>query len=119
MLAVQDEVPGSNNSFNRWFPGYVQDFNANYLALPAMASTVVANAASDSEVVVRRINTASDGTWLAIVNTGIEEKEDVVITLPVSGTTTDAVTGQSITVDNGTITLDFWPARLKAVHIDD
>ena len=108
----------SSNSFNRCFPGYVRDFNANYLALPAISSTIVTNAASDSEVVVRRINTTSDGTWLAIINTSIEEKSDVVITLPVSGTVTDAVTGASVTVTNGTITLDLWPGQLDSFHVE-
>jgi hypothetical protein len=107
----------SSNSFNRCSPGYVRDFNANYLALPAMTSTVVTGAANDSEVIVRRINTSSNGTWLAIVNVGLTEKLNVQITPPVTGTVTDAVTGATIPLTSGKIVQSFWPGRLKAVRI--
>jgi len=108
----------SGESYNRWFPGYVREFNANFLALPALPMVTEDGAASDDEVIVRSIDTAQNGTWLAVVNVSIEDKEDVVITLPVSGTVTNAVTGQSVTVDNGTITLDLWPGQLRSFHID-
>jgi hypothetical protein len=107
----------SSNSFNRCSPGYARDFNANFLALPAMTSTVVTGAANDSEVIVRRINTPSNGTWLAIVNVGLTEKLNVQITPPVTGTVTDAVTGATIPLTSGKIVQSFWPGRLKAVRI--
>jgi len=107
----------SANGFNRGFPGYAREFNANFLALPALPMTTETGAASDDEVIVRSISTASDGIWLAIVNTSLEDKESVEITLPVSGTVTDAVTGDAIQVSSGKITLDMWPGRLKSVHI--
>ncbi|WP_309383741.1 hypothetical protein [Cerasicoccus frondis] len=108
----------ASNNYNRWFPGYVRDFNANYLALPALPSDVEEGAASDAEVVVRSISTSNQGTWVAIINTGILEKEQVTIDLPVAGTVTDAVTGDPVPVVNGAITLDMWPARLKSIHIE-
>ena len=109
----------SSNSFSRGFPGYAREFNANFLALPALPMTTEPGAASSGDVVVRSISTQNDGTWLAIINVGFEDQQDVVVTLPVSGTVTDAVTGTSISVDNGTITLDRWPGQLKAIHIDN
>ncbi len=64
------------NNFGRGFPVYVREFNANYLALPALPSTVVKDAASDSEVVVRRIDTAKHGTWIAAINTSLPRKAE-------------------------------------------
>ena len=107
----------SSNSYNRGFPGYVREFNANFLALPAIPSTVVAGAATDSEVIVRRIDTAANGTWLAIVNTSMEDKRGVVVSIPVAGPASDAVTGSAIAAANGTITLDLWPGQLKSIRV--
>ena len=109
----------SSNNFNRGFPAYVREFNANFLALPALPMADEAGATTEDDVVVRSITTANDGTWLAIINVGLEDLEDVEITLPVSGTVTDAVTGSAITVSYGKITLDLWPGRLKSIHIDN
>jgi hypothetical protein len=107
----------SSNSFNRGFPGYAREFNANFLALPALEMTTETSATAVEGVVVRSITTQSDGTWLAIINTSFEDKEAVEITLPVSGAVTEAVTGDSVTVTGGKITLDLWPGQLKTLRI--
>ena len=39
----------TGGNFGRGFPGYVRNFNANFLALPALPSTIVPGAASDSD----------------------------------------------------------------------
>jgi len=63
-------------NFGRGFPTYVRAFNVNFLALPALPSKVVKGAASDDEVVVRRIDTDKHGTWIAVVNTSLHGKRD-------------------------------------------
>ena len=82
-------------NFGRGFPEYVRNFNANYLALPALPSTLVPQATADAEVVVRRIDTDRHGTWIAVINTSLKAKPNVSVSLP-AGQVTDAVTGQPV-----------------------
>ena len=107
----------SSNNFTRGFPQYARAFNANYLALPALSASTVAGAASDSEVVVRRIDTTSDGTWIAIINIGMDDKIGVTVTLPVSGTVTNGVTGSAVSTSGNQITMDLYPAQLVTLRI--
>ncbi len=107
----------SSASFNRGFPEYVRAFNQAFLALPALPSQVVQNAASEGSVVVRSINASSNGTYLAVVNTGVRQVDDVTITLPVAGTVTDAVTGAVVPVVNGKLTLSMYPAQLRSFSV--
>ncbi|QSQ17741.1 hypothetical protein [Myxococcus landrumensis] len=69
------------SSISRGFPEYTRDFHAAFLALPALPSTVVPGAASDAEVVVRKMTTAQ-GNFYAVVNTSMQSKEGIDITLP-------------------------------------
>ena len=107
----------SSASFNHGFPEYARAFNQAFLALPALPSQVAANAASNPAVVVRSITAAPHGTWLAVVNTGVVQADDVVITLPVTGTVTDAVTGAPVSVTQGKVTLSLYPAQLRSLRI--
>jgi hypothetical protein len=107
----------SGGNFARGFPRYVRAFNAAYLALPALPSSIVQNAASDSKVIVRRIKTPSHGTYFAIVNTAMTDRKDVSITLPSSGNTTDAATGIAIPLGGGKITLSLHPFELRAILV--
>ncbi|NJK85486.1 MAG: hypothetical protein HC906_05500 [Bacteroidales bacterium] len=75
----------SGSAFNKGSVQYVREFNANFLALPALPSEIIEGAANDPEVVVRKIETNSDSIYLAIINTGLEDKTDVKISLPVKG----------------------------------
>ena len=95
------------DNFGRGFPEYVRDFNANFLALPALPSTVVARAASDPEVVVRRIDTEKHGSWIAVINPSLQAKPAVTVTLP-AGQVSDAVSGQPVAAGNGSA----WTAAL-------
>jgi hypothetical protein len=104
------------SSFNRGFPEYVRAFNAAFLSLPALPSQVMSNASSDANVVVRSIKTARNGTYLALVNVGLESKS-VSITLPTTGKVVDAATGKALAVTNGKLQLSFYPCELKSVHI--
>ena len=103
-------------SFNRGFPEYVRAFNQNFLALPALPSTVVSGAASNSTVVVRRIDAGgANGKYLAVVNTGVRQVNNVAVTLP-TGTTNvvDAVTGAAVPISAGKITLSMYPCQLRS-----
>jgi len=104
------------NNFGRGFPQYVRNFNANYLALPALPSTVVAEGAADPQVVVRRIDTPQHGTWIAVVNTSLHAKRNVAVRLP-QGKATDAVTGQDIQVAAGKTNLDLYPCQLRTFRV--
>ncbi len=105
---------GSN--FGRGFPQYVRNFNANFLALPAVPSKVVPHGASDDEVVVRQIDVPQHGTWLAVINTSLHPKANVTVHVP-PGQLTDAVTGQSIEASQDGFTLDMYPCQLRSLHI--
>ncbi len=106
---------GSN--YGRGFPEYVRDFNTALLSLPALPSEVLDEAASDSDVVVRAIPTPSHGTYLAVVNVGLEAKENVVIRLPASGRVTDAPSGDVVPADGGKVVLSLDPCQLRALRI--
>ncbi len=103
-------------NFGRGFPQYVRNFNANFLALPALPSKILPRASSDSDVVVRRISTDQHGTWLAIVNTSLTAKSKVTITLP-RGTVCDAVTGKKLATDGDALSIDMYPCQLRSLHI--
>ncbi len=77
---------GSN--YTRGFPGPVREFNQNFLALPAVKSTVVKGASSDPEIVVREFDCSKYGVktkYYAIVHTGFTEKHNVSVKLPKGG----------------------------------
>lgn len=98
------------NNFGRGFPQYVREFNANFLALPALPSVRLEGVAADPEVVVRQIKTDGHGTYYAVVNTGSQAKTDVVLKLP-DPTVIDAVTGKPST---GPMAL--YPYQLRALQ---
>ncbi len=105
----------ASTSFSRGFPEYSRAFNAAFLALPASPSTVIAGAASNSEVVVREIKTANHGTYYAVVNTAMTDKKAVNVTLPASGMVEDLVSGDVLT----NTTFDLYPGQLLALHVGE
>ncbi len=105
---------GSN--FGRGFPIYVRNFNANFLALPALPSRIVPAARPMSKIVVRRIDSEKHGTWIAVINTSLEEKRNVSVTIP-AGTIVDAVSGQVVERNGETIRVDLYPCQLKTFHV--
>jgi len=107
----------TGNSNHRGFPQFVREFHAAFLALPALPSEVIANAASDPEVVVRAIQTPKSGTYVAVVNVGFGEKQDVAIALPAQGKVTDAATGRPVEASGGKLTLTLRPAELRALRV--
>lgn len=105
-------------NYGRGFPDYVRNFNANFLALPALPSKLLQNLCDDSEIVVREITTQSNGVWLAIVNTGWYEKKDVKINLKGYGVAHDAIADEILTSKSNSITLNLYPFQLKTIKIE-
>lgn len=106
-----------SGNFGRGFPRYVREFNANFLALPALPSERLAGASDDAEVVVRAIRTLANGTYLAIVNTGNRAKEQVAVRLPAGGKVTEIVGDRPVPVKAGVVHLVLHPFELRALHL--
>jgi len=102
-------------TFTRGFPQYVREFNAAFLALPALPSRVLEGAANDPEVVVRAIDAGEHGTYFAAVNTGLSGKQ-VAVRLPVAGSLTNAATGEPVGGEDGTVRLSMYPCQLISLH---
>jgi hypothetical protein len=92
------------NSFQRGFPEYVRAFNRAFLALPALPGTLVADASSNPQVLIRQIPTPKDGTWYAVVNTGMTDALDVKIAIKASHLVND-LTGDPVRLDEQTFSL--------------
>ncbi len=103
--------------YNPGFPAYVRAFNQAFLSLPALPSTMLSGATSDSNVVVRAIETEGYGTYLAVVNTARSDVT-VTITLPERGLVEDAATGQIVDSNTGELTLEMYPYQLRAFRLD-
>ena len=106
-------------NFGRGFPEYVRDFNANFLALPALPSKRLEGVCENPDITVREIQTPSNGTYLSIVNTGGTAHDGVEIRIPAaSGSIVTALaTGEKIEETNGVLKLDLRPCQLVSVHI--
>ncbi len=109
----------SSNSFNRGFPEYTRAFNAAYLALPAISSTVVDGVSNDAEVVVRRYDTAGHGTYFALVNTALTSKSEVIITLDAMGTVVNLVNSSVVARTGNDVTLSFYPGQVYALNVSE
>lgn len=131
------------SSLSRGFPEAVRDFNAAFLALPALPSRRLDGVTDDREVAVRAIAAEGHGAWLAVVNTGLGAKEGVAIRLAPSGlrpsasalrppalrgsasdfrlpegaTLIDAVSGEAVPWRDGAAVLDLGPCELRALRV--
>ena len=105
------------NNFGRGFPQAVRDFNANFLALPALPSRRLEAASSDPAVVVRTIDAGKHGTYVAVVNTAWTQRQRVQIKLPSSGAVTALAAGKILPRSNDGLTLDLRPYQLLALRI--
>lgn len=106
----------TSNSLGVGFPKYVRNFNANFLALPALPSKVVSNACSNPAVVVRAIETPKHGTWYAVVNTGVTTAKDVTVRIPDGKAVESAVSGERLAAD-GVVQTSLYPFELKAWRV--
>lgn len=101
------------NSFQRGFPAYARAFNRAFLALPAVPSTRLDGAASNKEVVVRSYKTSGNGTWFAVVNTGMEDARDVRVDLK-QAKLSDACTGEPVRLSGTVATVSLYPGQVLA-----
>ncbi|HBC86649.1 MAG TPA: hypothetical protein DCZ94_06825 [Lentisphaeria bacterium] len=109
----------AGNCFNRGFPEYVRAFNAAFLSLPALPSKIIENASADPEVVARAIPTPKNGTYVGIVNTGLKDKKDISISLPACAKAIDNVSGQTLPLKDGKITLSLYPGELRSLSLQE
>lgn len=107
----------TGRTYARGFPQYVRNFNTAFLSLPALPSTRLENATSDSQVVVRSIPTEKHGTYLAVVNAGATDRS-VKVAMPVAGKVTNAATGEVLPVQGGAVQLSMYPWQLTALRIE-
>ena len=109
---------GSN--FTRGFPGPVQEFNRNFLALPALPSKRVEGACDDAEVVLRRIDAGEAGDYYALVHTGWTPKADVRVRFPEGVQRLVApATGEAFAPGaDGAVSLAFRPWQLLALRAE-
>jgi len=105
----------SGSSFSTGFPEIMRRFNQAYLALPALPSVRQNSASTDSEVVVRRITTSNHGTYYYVVNTSMNKKTNVQVTLSGTGPVTNLVTNTPESGSTLTLTLD--SAELRAYRV--
>ncbi len=105
------------NNFARGFPAYVRDFNANFLALPALPSQRVEGVSSDPAVVVRTIKTPRHGTYVAVMNTAATPKQEVRVSLNEKGTLRPLAAGATIKVSGASVSLSMRPYQLVALHL--
>lgn len=98
----------------RGFPIYVRRFNAAFLSLPALPSRRVGGACDDSQIVVRQIDAPGHGTYFAVVNLGMSDKQEVALRIG-RGTLRDAATDRPVPQADGTVRLSFYPFELKAL----
>lgn len=106
-----------SNTLVRGFPQYVREFNQAFLALPALPSKIVEGGSSDPEVVVRTIDAGANGTYLSVVNTGLNPKKGITVNLPKAGTLTNAATATPLAANGDKVSLDFYPGQLYALLV--
>ena len=105
----------AGHNWNHGFPEFARRFYANFLALPAVPSTVV-DAASHSDVVVRRFETSDHGTYFAVVHTGLTEVT-VTLNLDAPGLATHLPTGGIFGPTEEGIEVTLAPYELIAIHV--
>lgn len=107
----------ASSSFNRGFPQYARNFNAAFLALPAIRSARLDGVTSDPDVVVRRIDAGKHGIYFAVANTGYRSKSRIELRLPDRGKVLDAATSDEIAGRDKAVVLDLYPAQLRALRV--
>ncbi len=103
------------SSFSTGFPGHVRRFNQAFVSVPALPSTVVKGAASDGEVIVREIRTPKHGTYYFVVNTSMQPKSGIAVTLPAKGTVRDLLDHRDMNGAN--LRLDMDSAELRSYRV--
>lgn len=107
----------ASSTFNRGFPQYVRDFDAAYLALPAIPSKRLEKVAEDPEIVVRRMDAGDHGVYYAVINTGYHGKKSVHLNLPDKGVVVNAATGEKLTAGKDGLVVNLRPCQLLALQV--
>ena len=96
---------GSN--YTRGFPGPVQEFNRNFLALPALPSKRLDGAADKPDVTVRLIDCSAKGAgrYFAVVHTGYTGKKGVKVKVPADVKALTDIDGRRYAVQDGVATI--------------
>jgi regulation of enolase protein 1 (concanavalin A-like superfamily) len=102
------------SSFNTGFPEIMRRFNQAFLAVPALPSTRLTSASTNSNIVVRQITTTGFGTYYYVVNTSMNA-ETATVTLPSTGTVRELV--KKTTLPSSTLSLTLDPAELRAYRV--
>jgi hypothetical protein len=105
------------NNFGRGFPQVVRDFNANFLALPALPSKRLEGACSDPAVVVRMMDAGKQGLYVSVVNTAPTERRQVRVKLPGAGAVTALASGLAVARSGDGVAADLRPYQLLALRI--
>jgi hypothetical protein len=105
------------NNFGRGFPLYVRDFNANFLALPALPSLRIDNGCSDPAVAMRVIDAGKHGLYVSVVNTAPTERKQVRLNVPGKGTVTALASGAVVARTGEGVLLDLRPYQLVALRV--
>lgn len=107
----------SGGNFGRGFPQAVREFNANFLALPALPSKRIDSASSDPAVVVRTIDAGRSGIYVAVINTDCRERRQVKVKLPGKGGVKVPSTGAILKRSGDGVTVDLYPYQLLSLHV--
>ncbi len=108
----------TSNVYNRGFPERVRAFNAAFLSLPALTSSVLESAVEDDEVVVREIPAGTQGTYYAVINPGLRDRQGLGVKLRVRGKITNAATGEALkSAAEGRLSLDLPACSMLALHV--
>ncbi|WP_165250836.1 hypothetical protein [Paludisphaera soli] len=103
------------SSFSSGFPGYMRRFNQAYLAVPALPSKVLPDAADDPSVVVREIPAGPHGTYYLVVNPSMQPRAGVTVTFPADGEPRDLVERRELS--GKSIRLDLDPGELRSYRV--
>ncbi len=107
----------TGSTYTRGFPHAVREFNANFLALPALPSYPVSRACSDPDVILRRIDTSSGKVYFALIHIGAERKRKIEIHFPEDVSHLQSIVdNKSISTQGNVTVLDFEPYQLIAVQ---
>ena len=124
VLAMADGDPTmlgylSPANYGRGFAGYVRDFNANFLALPALPSKRLEGVCENPDIVVREISTPANGKYFSVTNTGKSAHAAMEIRLPAAkgSVVTALASGRKLEMADGILKLDFRPCQLISIHV--
>ncbi len=98
------------SSMSRGFPAYVRRFNQALLSLPALPMTTVTGISSNSQVVVRRINSAS-GTYYAVINPTMQRQSALTLTFAGASTVRDLL--KQADYASAKLLIDLYPGEVR------